>query len=474
MGSNSSTIIIGAGPAGLAAAYELSVRNGVKCVVLEKSERVGGLSATIERNGYRMDIGPHRFFTKNDEVSKLWREVLRGDFAELERLTRIYYENIFFSYPLKAGEIPFKLGLPRTAMVGISYLKRHLLPIRPEDDFESWVRNRFGDALYDIFFKDYTRKVWGVDPRKIDAEWAAQRIRSLSLGKVVADMLNISKRKQTSLISRFEYPKLGAGQMYEAMAAKIADSGSEIIIGAKVVKISPENDGTIVVSAEIASEDGDGKIETREFRAEHVVSSMPLDELARMVAGVDGDTLTSAGDLSYRSLVTVNLMFGARPPVRDHWIYLNSADVKAGRMDFYHNFSDSMAPDTDSAVVALEYFCDPDDDIWLAKDERMVELAKTDIAKIDFMKGFEPVDAQVIRYPKAYPCYFGEYKRNLKRVRKFLAEIGGLIPVGRYGQFRYNNMDHSIATGLLAARKVMGERTNPWRVNEDAEYHEEK
>jgi protoporphyrinogen oxidase len=414
-----------------------------------------------------MDIGPHRFFTKNEEVSELWRSVLGDEFKICERITRIYYENIFFNYPLTASEIPFKLGLPRTAMVGLSYLKRHLVPLKPEDDFESWVRNRFGDALYDIFFKEYTTKVWGVDPKKIDAEWAAQRIRSLSLGKVIADMLKISNKKQTSLINSFEYPELGAGQMYEAMAAKIAESGSEFIHDAEVVKISIDSDGETVVSARIAGE-------LCEFRANHVVSSMPLDELALSIDSIDSETSTAAENLSYRSLVSVNLMYDAKPSVSDHWIYLNSGDVKAGRMDLYHNFSATMAPSANSAVIALEYFCDPDDNIWTAPNEQMVDTAVADMTKIDFMNNLKPIDEKVVRYPKAYPCYFGDYKRNLKKVREFLNANSSIIPVGRYGQFRYNNMDHSIATGLLAARKIMGENADPWSVNEDAEYHEEK
>lgn len=460
-------VIIGAGPAGLSAAYSLAVKHGKKCLILEKAPHVGGLCETVEHNGYRMDIGPHRFFTKNERVSKLWHEALGDEFKLCPRQTRIYYNNIFFNYPLKPMEIPFKLGLWKTFLVGMSYIKRHLVPIRPEDNFKSWVKNRFGDRLYDIFFHDYTKKVWGIDPLDINADWAAQRIKSLSLGKVILDMLKIFGRtKQTSLISQFHYPRLGAGQMYNAIAEKAKEAGVEIVCNSKVVEIKVKDNKATEVLVE-----KDGKKEI--FNAEFVVSSMPLDELALAIDASSDKTKKAANDLTYRSLVTVDLMFDKPIPVTDHWIYLNSPDVAAGRMNLFQNWSKDMVPAEDHACISLEYFCNETDKEWTASDEELFKIANEDIGKIDFMKGLTPCDQTVVRYSKAYPCYFGNYMADLQNIKDELAGIENLIPVGRYGQFRYNNMDHSIETGLLAAQKVMGENVDPWAVNEDAEYHEE-
>ena len=465
--NDSKIIIIGGGPAGLSAAYSLAVKHGRKCLVLEKSPHIGGLCETVEHNGYRMDIGPHRFFTKNSHVSELWEEALGDEFNLCDRQTRIYYNNIFFNYPLKPMEIPFKLGLWKTFLVGMSYIKRHLFPIRPEDNFKSWVKNRFGDRLYDIFFHDYTKKVWGIDPEEINADWAAQRIKSLSLGKVILDMLKIfGKSKQTSLISQFHYPRLGAGQMYNAIAEKAKTAGVEIICNAKVteIKINDNKASEVVVEK-------NGKKET--YKAEFVVSSMPLDELVLSINASDNKAKKAAGDLTYRSLVTVDLMFDKPVPVTDHWIYLNSPDVKAGRMNLFQNWSKDMMPSEDHVCISLEYFCNESDPEWTASDEELFKIANEDIGKIDFMKGLTPCDQTVVRYGKAYPCYFGNYMEDLKIIKDYLDSIENIIPVGRYGQFRYNNMDHSIETGLLAARVVMGEKLDVWAVNEEAEYHEE-
>lgn len=469
MKSKKNIVIIGAGPAGLAAAYELSVRNDIKCTIFEKSSQTGGLSKTVQHNGYRVDIGPHRFFTKNQRVEKLWNKVLDNDFMFCERKTRIYYNNIFFNYPLKAIEIPLKLGLFKTIQIGISYIKRHLSPLKPEDNFESWVRNRFGDMLYDIFFHEYTKKVWGVEPKKIDAEWAAQRIRSLSLGKVILDALNlISKGRQTSLISSFRYPRLGAGQMYEAMADKITESGSEIIFESDVTGI--HIDDKEVAGVKVKTRDSE-----KNFPADYLISSMPLDELVLAFDDTTNDTSKKAAkELKYRSLVTVDLMFDSKIPPEDHWIYLNSSDVEAGRMNLFHNWSPEMVPSADKSSISLEYFCNEGDEIWNADDDKLYKKALNDITKIRFMEDLKTVDHCIVKYRKAYPCYLGNYESSLKVIRQKLDSIKNISAVGRYGQFRYNNMDHSIETGLLAAQRCMGKNVNPWAVNEEAEYHEER
>ncbi|MBN1865251.1 MAG: FAD-dependent oxidoreductase [Victivallales bacterium] len=460
-------VVIGAGPAGLAAAFGLSVKNNVKCVVIEKDSIAGGLSKTLEHNGFRFDIGPHRFFTKNKEVAALWQDIMGDDFLVCKRCTRIYYDNIFFSYPLRPLEIVFKLGLVKSVLVALSYIKRRLFPLVPEDSFSSWVRNRFGDRLYGIFFHDYTKKVWGVEPGNISADWAAQRIRALSFSKVVKDMLGLSGvDKQTSLVSCFNYPRLGAGQMCEAMASEIIKSGSEIIFGAEVVSIFV-SDGRV---CSVAFRQHDGQQISVDVEA--VVSSMPLDDLVRALEPAKPEVTAAADSLSYRSLVAVTLMFDKPLLVADHWIYINSSDVKAGRMNLFHNWSESMAPEGSSSIE-LEYFCNDTDPMWTAPDSELKQSAMEDISKIDFLKNLTPSDFKVVRYHKSYPCYFGKYREAVSSIRAHLSTIVNLLPVGRYGQFRYNNMDHSVETGMLAAKAILGHKVDVWAVNEDAEYHEE-
>ena len=467
-------VALGAGPAGLAAAYDLSVRHGVKCLMVERKACAGGLCETIERGGFRFDIGPHRFFTKNTRVEALWSEVLGDDFIERPRKTRIHYEDVFFDYPLKPFDVAWKLGLIRSAGAALSYFKRHLFPLSPEDGFENWVRNRFGDTLYEIFFEGYTRKVWGVDPSSIDAEWAAQRIRALSLGKMLWQIVSPSP-KHASLVSKFHYPRLGAGMMYETMARKIEESGSRILLEREVSGLELDGDGCVEAVSFSSPEGGNKRVEVG--KEGWVVSSVPLDCLARFLAEA-GDfpgLAEAASNLRYRSLVTVEVAASKRPPVDDNWIYLNSDDVRAGRMSLFHNWSPEMVPSPDAASICLEYFVDEGDEIWNASDERLFSMAMDDLSKLGFAKDV-PDDSQfaVVRYSKAYPCYFGEYKKNLAAIRKAVDSVPNLIPVGRYGQFRYNNMDHSVETGLIAAEMVMGAERDPWAVNEDAEYHEEK
>ncbi len=459
-------VVIGTGPAGLAAAFELSVKNNVKCIVLEKDNVPGGLSKTLLHKGFRFDIGPHRFFTKNQDVASLWKNLIGDDFLLCNRCTRIYYDNIFFCYPLKPAEIVFKMGLVKSALMALSYIKRRISPLTPEDSFSSWVRNRFGDRLYEIFFRDYTKKVWGIDPENISADWAAQRIRALSFSKVIKDMLGLSgTNKQTSLISKFNYPRLGAGQIYEAMASAIINSGSKIIYGAELKSIATSKGRITSVTFE---QDGKQIL----LDAESVVSSMPLDELAIALQPPIPEARAAADSLSFRSLVAVTLMFDKPIPVSDHWIYINSPDVKAGRMNLFHNWSDSMAP-KGSSCIELEYFCNDSDHIWTATDDELRLIALQDISKINFLKDLSPSDFKTVRYNKSYPCYFGNYKDAVSTIRKHISKIQNLLPVGRYGQFRYNNMDHSVETGILAAKAILGQKVDVWAVNEDAEYHEE-
>ncbi len=468
-------VVLGAGPAGLAAAYDLVVRCGVECVVLEREDSPGGLCRTFERGGYRFDIGPHRFFTKNPRVDALWREVLGERFRERQRKTRIHYKGVFFDYPLKPFDVALKLGLFRSSAAAASYLKRRILPLRPEDSFETWVRNRFGDVLYNIFFKSYTRKVWGVEPSLIDAEWAAQRIRALSLGKILKETLTkLGNSSHASLISKFHYPDNGAGEMYRAMADKIVDKGSRILYGHTATGVELDSTGRVSAVLFQKKDGSDGRIDLR--RGASLVSSAPLDELAVFLAtaGAGDAAANAAAGLKYRSLVTVDIASKQRSTEDDNWIYLNSDEVKAGRMSLFHNWSPAMVPSNDASAIGLEYFVDEGDSVWNASEDELRTMATRDLATagISGSPDGKP-EIMVVKYSKAYPCYFGDYKERLAVIKNAIADAGNIIPIGRYGQFRYNNMDHSIETGLLAAEVVMGSNKDPWAVNEDAEYHEE-
>lgn len=465
-------IIAGAGPAGLAAAYTLSRQYGQPCMILEKNSVPGGLSKTVYWNGFRADIGGHRFFTKNDGVMKLWKDVLGEEFTPHKRISRIYYENIFFQYPLKPTEIPIKLGIIKSAKIAFSYFVRRLFPIKPENNFEDWVKNRFGEVLYEIFFKTYTEKIWGIHPSKISAEWSAQRIKALSLPKVIADTLGLSrKNKQTSLISEFHYPRYGPGQMYDKMAELIMDSGSEILYNSKLEEIHISKSTPLKVES-VLVKDKTGKI--KEIATDYLISSIPIDELIKsMSPEPDKKVVQAAQNLKYRSILTINLIYNARIPCKDNWIYLNSDNVKAGRVQFYHNWSEDMVPSPDMSCIGLEYFCDENDNLWNSSDEELYNLALKDSCNLEFLRGYDPSDFFIAKYPKAYPCYINDYKENLEIIKEFLSGIPNLISIGRYGQFRYNNMDHSIETGILAARSIQGEKINTWAVNEDAIYLED-
>jgi protoporphyrinogen oxidase len=470
------TVIVGAGPAGLATAHGLRQR-GRPCLVLEQGDGPGGLSRTLEHRGWRADLGGHRFFSRNRRIVELWQETLPpGEMLTRRRVSSIYYAGRFFGYPLRPAEVLRVLGPANAMRIGLSYLRRRLAPLRPEDRFDAWVRNRFGDRLYEIFFRDYTRKVWGRDPATIDAAWAMQRIRSLTLGGALRQALGIGPRQAaTSLIGEFAYPRLGPGQMYQALAARVLAADGRIAYRHQVRRIHWQADGDPPGPRVVAvvSDTPDGP---REHPCAALVSSMPLDELvAALEPAPPAAVLAAAQSLAYRSFVSVNLVYPRQPDRRDQWLYLNSDDVAAGRCQFYHNWSPDMAPPgNDGACLGFEYFCDQDDTTWAMPDPDLCRLAEADAARLPFLRGMRPVDGFVGRYAKAYPCYFDDYARAVAVIRDFLADFTNLIPVGRYGQFRYNNMDHAIETGLLAARRLHGEDVDPWAVNEEGLYHEQE
>jgi protoporphyrinogen oxidase len=451
----------------LAAADALSQRR-LPPLILEQDRQVGGLSKTVSYRGFYFDIGGHRFFTKNPEVMALWQQTLGDAFLVRSRLSRIYYRGKFFHYPLRAANALAGLGACDSLRVLLSYAYSRLFPRKPEISFEDWVFNRFGRVLFNIFFKTYTEKVWGIPCREISADWAAQRIRNLSLGRAVLNALGLGRDgKVASLIEQFHYPRRGPGQMYEALAANIAAQGGEFRHGRQVVEVRHAHGRVIAVKT--WGEGGEMLA-----AADQCFSSMPITELAAKMQPAPPDAvLDAARALRYRSIIAVNLLLRTRAPLPDNWIYLHDPSVRAGRLQLYQNWSPFMIPDNGASSITFEYFSFEGDGLWDMADPGLIRLAREDLRRLQLPGTPQVYDGMVVRYPKAYPIYAGDYQRHLAALRGWLGQFPNLFCIGRYGQFRYNNMDHSILTGRLAVRRMSGEAVDPWSVNADAEYLEE-
>jgi len=460
-------IIIGAGPAGLSAAYELA-RLKQQPIVLEKSDKVGGLARTECYNNYYFDMGGHRFFTKDKRVERLWRGVLGGDFVRRPRLSRIYYKQKFFNYPLKATNAFIGLGPWESLRIMTSYLRWRLFPYREEESFEQWVTNRFGKRLFDIFFKSYTEKVWGISCSELKAEWAAQRIKDLSLKTVLLSMFVKPKTTIKSLIDEFDYPRRGPGMMWNAVKEEIEHTGGVVRTNATVVAIHKNGSGikNVVVSSNGHSEVIEGS---------HFISSMPVTEfIKKLQPPAPQPVLRAAEKLRYRDFLTVSLIVDRPALFPDNWIYVHDPEVKVGRIQNFKNWSPDMVPDSSKTSLGLEYFCTEGDELWKMEDADLIELGKRELAKIGLATPSEVVDGCVFRVPKAYPIYDSEYRDYLAVIKTFLGNLENCQTIGRNGLHRYNNQDHSMLTGMLAVRNItLGERNDLWSVNGEQEFHEE-
>ncbi len=462
-------IILGAGPAGLAAAHKLS-ENGKSVVVFEKENQVGGISKTIEFKGYRFDLGGHRFFTKSKEVNELWEKTLGDDFLKRPRLSRIFYQNKFFDYPVKPLNALSGLGFFESMLIGFDFLRSKIFPYKEEENFEQWVSNRFGKRLFNHFFKSYTEKVWGISCSEIQAEWAAQRIKGLSLGSTLKNALFPSKKgKIKTLIDEFRYPKFGPGMMYEKMAENIEKMGGIILKEQEVIKI--KTNGNLVESVVVREKNGNEK----EYGADFFLSSMPITGLARKISPkASPRVMEAAKNLTYRSFITVSVILDNPSPFPDTWIYIHSPEVKLGRIQNFKKWSPFMVPDKTKTALGLEYFATEGDKLWQMQDQELIELGLSELEKIGLGKKENFVDGFVARVPKSYPVYNQDYPKNIQIIRDYLEKFNNLQPIGRYGMFKYNNMDHSILTGLLAADNILGKKHNIWEVNVDEDYQEEK
>jgi protoporphyrinogen oxidase len=466
------TVIIGAGPAGLTAGYALA-NKGVLSTILERDGQVGGISRTGYYRGWRFDLGGHRFFSKSPVVRQTWQTVLGDDLLLRRRLSRIYCDGHFFDYPLRAANALVGLGPVEALLVVASYLRARLAPLRPEANFEQWVTNRFGRRLYETFFKAYTEKVWGIPCTEISADWAAQRIKNLCLIEAARNAVfggHHSRHNQVipSLLDQFHYPRLGPGMFWERIESRLSAAGSQTLRGVSVNEI--HHDGRSVRS--VRSVDRNGR--TTELPADQCISSMPISELVRALRPLPPDEVLRAADaLQYRDFLTVVLIVEREQVFPDNWIYIHSPEFGMARIQNFKNWSPEMVPDPSTTSLGLEYILSERDELWSQPDERVVELGIRECVGLGFVRSHEVMDATVARMRKAYPVYDHAAARNVAVIRAYLARFDNLQTVGRNGLHRYNNMDHSMLTGIYAAGNLTGEQRDVWTVNTDDEHHEE-
>lgn len=460
------TVILGAGPAGLTAAYE-SCKRGLRPLVFERGNDVGGISKTVNYKDYLFDIGGHRFFTKYDEIKNIWSEILGEDFITRPRLSRIYYNGNFFNYPLKPKNALGNLGLINSILIIASYIHSQLNPYRNVSNFEEWVSNKFGKKLFNIFFKTYTEKVWGIPCKEIRADWAAQRIKSLSLSKAVLSAFGFFKKGQVaSLIDEFKYPRKGPGQMWNAAKRKIEKKGGAVELNSKVLRFNRNCNKIHSVTVKT-----NGQI--REITGDYFLSSIPLRELIQaMNPPAPCDVLAAAEKLRYRDFFSVNLIINKPFVFPDNWIYIHSPEVKVGRIQNFKNWSPEMVPDHKTTSLGLEYFCFESDDIWERDDKDLIELGIKEAVKINFASRSQILDAFVVRSPKTYPIYDRGYQERVEIIKKYLSTIENLQTMGRNGLHRYNNQDHSMLSAVMAVGNILGENCSVWDINVDDEYHE--
>lgn len=471
------TVIIGAGPAGLTAAYHLST-NGHPVTVLEADPQyVGGISRTVRFKGFHFDIGGHRFFSKSDRIEALWREILPDDFLERPRSSRIFYNGRFFAYPLKPFEALRDLGVVESLRCVLSYLRVRLRPIAAPRNFEEWTTNQFGRRLYEIFFKTYTEKVWGMPCTEISADWAAQRIKGVSLVSAVLSALRPPAADRgaaiKSLIGTFRYPRLGPGMLWEACLTRVQRHGGEVRLGRRVTDVRYDAERARWTVGHI-----DASGEREELDADHVVSSAPLREVMASLSPAPAPAVAAAAQaLRYRDFLIVALVLRDRQRFDDNWIYVHDPTVKVGRIQNFKSWSPEMVPDASLTCYGLEYFCFEGDGLWESDDAALIDRAIDELERLGLAVRADLVEGSVVRQPKAYPVYDDAYATHVQTIREALAdEYPNLHLVGRNGMHKYNNQDHAMMTALLTAENILAGTPlhDPWLVNEDAEYHEEQ
>lgn len=461
--------ILGAGPAGLAAAYTLT-QQGIPVVVVERDTRVGGLAKSIEYEGFILDFGPHRFFTKLPPVLKLWHQVLGGDQVTVNRLTRIYYGGKYFSYPLRAKQVIFALGWVETIRIITSYFKVRLFPKRDTDNFADWVTAKFGRRLFEIFFQGYTEKLWGIPCTEISADWASQRIKGLSLYRAIANALLGNDGKVKTLIDQFQFPRLGSGQLYDKIAEYLHQNQQPILLNTEVIEVHHNNfQATHVTLRNRRTKE----VET--VPCGGIISSIPLTLLAEQLkTSPPKPVVEAARSLKFRNTILVYLIVDGNHLFPDNWLYINDPRVQLGRVTNFANWSEEMLPDNTRTPLCCEYWCNFEDELWSFPEEELRRLAESELRKIGLLKKQPVSGGFVVRLPRTYPIYAGDYKASLATMRNYFKRFQNLQLVGRYGAFKYNNQDHSLLMGIMAAENVVNPgKHDLWDVNSDSEYVEE-
>lgn len=464
--------IIGAGPAGLTAAYHLLKHSQrFQPVMFEAGAIVGGIARTESYKGNRFDIGGHRFFTKVEEVEDMWHEVMGDDFIVVPRMSRIFYRNKFYHYPLKIFDALSNIGIIEAGRILLSYAKWRVRPFPVEESFEQWVVNRFGGRLYMHFFKSYTQKVWGIPPSQIQADWAAQRIKNLSLYKAVMNAIT-GANDTASLIEQFHYPRLGPGMMWEKVHDRVTAAGGTVEFRARVCRVLRDGPRVTALEVEITAEDG---ASTRRLEpVDHVINTMPIRDLIEAFdPPPPPEIIAAAQKLAYRDFLIVTLILNHPDPFPDNWIYIHSPEVQVGRIQNFRAWSKEMVASVNHASIGMEYFCQEGDGLWSMNDDDLIRLASAELEKLGLADASTVIDGTVIRQEKAYPVYDGEYRAALDVVADWLGTLENFQTVGRNGLHRYNNQDHSMLTAMLAARNLLGEKHDVWSVNVERSYHEE-
>jgi len=458
-------VVAGAGPAGLAAALELS-RAGRPVVVVEREAEVGGLARTVERGGYRFDLGGHRFFTRIPEVRALWDDLLGADMLPRRRRSRILFRGRLFDYPVTAGSAFRGLGPLESGRILASYLRARLAPRRPEATLSDWLVNRFGERLFETFFRPYTEKVWGQRCEEIGAQWAAQRIRGLSLRAALADVLRRGSGGQRTLATEFHYPRLGPGMLWERMRSGIEARGGRLLLRHRLARV--RHAGGRVREVELEGPAGPAALP-----AAHLVATIPLRDLvAALDPALPADVAGAASSLRYRDFLVVALILEGEDLFPDTWLYLHDPGIRAGRVQNFRAWSPELVPEPGRSCLGMEYFCSAGDDLWRLPDGDLVKLAVAELGRLGLGAPGPLVAGHVVRVREAYPVYDAAFAERVATVRRGLAPIDNLKLAGRNGLHRYDNMDHALLTGLLAARNVLGGRHDPWAVNADGEYLE--
>ena len=513
--SNKRAIIIGGGPAGLTAAYELQKNTDIVPIVIEQSEYWGGISRTVNYKGNKIDIGGHRFFSKSNEVMEWWKNImpiysennefvisyqnksqkvsntpmvdmnLKDVMLVRNRKSRIYFDKKFFDYPISlTPETIMKLGLFNTFLIGLSYMKAAAFPIKPEKNLEDFFINRFGKKLYGKFFRDYTEKVWGIKCSEISPEWGAQRIKGLSITKTITHFIKKAFKKdkkdinqkdtETSLIEYFLYPKYGPGQMWEKVASIVEQQGGEMRQHSKVVKIETDKNRIISVTVKNLLTNESTKLE-----GDYFISTMPVKELIESIdAPIPKNVREVSSGLVYRDFITVGLLLSKMKlsNIEDNWIYIQEPDVKVGRLQIFNNWSPFLVKDPNTVWVGLEYFCNDTDELWNKPEDDMKKLGIKELAEIGLINEQDVLDSVVIKVPKTYPAYFGTYDR-FDEIKDYTDQFANLFLVGRNGMHKYNNQDHSMLTAIEVVKNIKSGKTtkeNIWAINAEQEYHEEK